>query len=274
MNQDYVQSLRVEIKNIFEKYKNKFSENVVRPLLERGTYDKIIKDIQNYLIRRQIYPAIKANEDLINKLTYVEGYIYDNLHGNLTMILEEDCEGDNENCREFDNLNATVHAYENEIIIAFYTLHLMLGRPQTEFIIPDEASKILFLVQLLCTDSPEYVTRFTGNLREAIEKYCKPIEEVTTLPEGVADLPPSERKARRAGPSIIMRPGEEPVEYLPPIKKQYKVSSLQSNVDLWGNPIGGKRRKTKRSNKKKHKKMSKKHNKKYSRKNKKYTRKY
>ena len=44
MNQDYVQSLRVEIKNIFEKYKNKFSENVVRPLLERGTYDKIIKD--------------------------------------------------------------------------------------------------------------------------------------------------------------------------------------------------------------------------------------
>ena len=265
----YLNAANLSIQNIFNKLKGKFTETFIKQTLKPGTYNKLNKDLEEYFIREGMSEDIAKQEELTNKLLLIEGLLYDKLHSNITMQLKEDCDATDTNCIEEDNLNSAAEKYSNEITFAFYLLNKMMGRPDSEFIVPDENAKVLFLIELLCSNQPiEYRTSVTESLQDLLNNYCgftsspRPV-----LPESVQPLLKSQRLAVPAGPSTRMVPGYPPQKFTVLKDEGPKQSIWKSAAPAGGKKVKRKSKKVKKSHKRlknkktmKHKKMRTKRN--------------
>ena len=227
-----------EVSNKLQSFLNntvKFTKQVVKPALQTGTYDKFNEELKNYFIREEMATSIAQQEDLTNRLIAIEGFLYDGLHGNLIMQLRDDCDADDDECLA-NNLNMAAEVLNVRIVEAFSILHQMMGRPASEFISPDENARILFLVELLCSNQPiEYRTSVSEDLRELIQQYCKFSNKPRDpLPESVQPLSKRQRLGRPAGPSTRYVPGKAPEMF------NLEPSSMGPAKNIWA-PTGGKK---------------------------------
>ena len=256
----YLNAANLSIQNIFNKLKGKFTETFIKQTLKPGTYSKLNKDLEEYFIREGMSEDIAKQEELTNKLLLMEGILYDKLHSNITMQLKQDCDAIDRNCIENDNLNAAADKYSNEITYAFYLLNKMMGRPDSEFINPDENAKILFLIELLCSNQPiEYRTSVTENLQDLLNNYCGFTSKSTPeLPESVQPLLKKQRVAVPAGPSTRMVPGYPVQKFTVVPSQETVVPSQEVKPSIWKSavPSGGKKGKRKSKKvKKSHKRL-------------------
>lgn len=250
----YLSQVHDYIKEIFNTLKSKkITKPLVKQFINPELYDKLNKDLENYVTRSDMAGAISYQTELSNKLILLEGLVYQKLHGNITMQLREECDAIDVNCIEHDNLNVIANKYSGEIEYSFYLLNQLMGRQPSEYIKPDDNAKVLFLIELLCSDQPiEYRTSVSENLRDLLETYCSfssndaPID----LPESVQHFKENQRFGVSAGPSIRMQPGFVP--------QQFTLNNPKQTVkNIWKAPsnTGGKksRRKTTKTKAKKSK---------------------
>ena len=248
----YLSDISNKLQTMLNQLTGKFTKSVVKPTLAKGTYEKINKDLENYFIREGMSEAIAQQQDLTNRLIAIEGFLYDGLHGNLIMQLRDNCDADDTECLG-NNLTAAAEMLKDKIVEAFRILNIMMGRPDSEFIVPDENARILFLVELLCSNQPiEYRTSVAEDLNVLIQQYCQFSNEPRpSLPESVQPLSKKQRLGIPAGPSTRYVPGMAPEKFdvaLPP---------ADSAKNIWS-PSGGKKgRKTRR----KHRRVKRKTNK-------------
>uniref|UniRef100_A0A6C0E483 Uncharacterized protein n=1 Tax=viral metagenome TaxID=1070528 RepID=A0A6C0E483_9ZZZZ len=237
----YLSAISNKLQTMLNNLSGKFTKTVVKPTLAKGTYEKINKDLENYFIREGMSQAIAQQQDLTNRLIAIEGFLYDGLHGNLIMQLRDNCDADDTECLG-NNLTAAAEVLKDKIVEAFRILNIMMGRPASEFIVPDENARILFLVELLCSNQPiEYRTSVNEDLNTLIQQYCQfPNEPKPSLPESVQPLPKKQRLGIPSGPSTRYVPG------MPPEKFDVVLPPADSAKNIW-NPSGGKKaRKTRR----------------------------
>jgi len=239
----YLNTISAKLQDMLNSLTGKFTKSFVKPALEKGTYDKLNKDLEQYFIREGMSPAIMQQENLTNELIAIEGFLYDGLHGTLIMQLRDNCDANDNECIG-NNLTIASEVLKEKIFEAFKILNKMMGRSESEYIPPNENARILFLVELLCSNQPiEYRTNVSENLNNLIQQYCKfPNTIVPALPESVQALSKKQRLGRAAGPSTRIIPGmqSETFHVVPPVK---------SATNIWA-PAGGKKSIKKRRNKK------------------------
>lgn len=239
----YLSVISNKLQTMLNNLTGKLTKSVVKPALEKGTYEKINRDLENYFIREGMSEAIAQQQDLTNRLIAIEGFLYDGLHGNLVMQLRDNCDTDDTECLG-NNLTVAAEVLKDKIVEAFKILNKMMGRPSSEFIVPDENARILFLVELLCSNQPiEYRTSVTEELSGLIQQYCQfPNESKPSLPESVQPLTKKQRLGIPGGPSTRYVPGMAPQKFdiRPP---------AESVKNIWA-PSGGKKaRKSRRKGK-------------------------
>lgn len=239
----YLSAISNKLQTMLNNLTGKFTKSIVKPALEKGTYEKINKDLENYFIREGMSEAIAKQEDLTNRLIAIEGFLFDGLHGNLILQLRDNCDATDTECLG-NNLTVAAEVLKDKIIEAFRILNIMMGRPASEFIPPDENARILFLVELLCSNEPiEYRSIVTEDLNTLIQKYCQFTNESSpSLPESVQPLSKKQRLGMPGGPSTRYVPGMAPVKF-------DVVAPTESAKNIWA-PTGGKKaRKSRRKGK-------------------------
>lgn len=239
----YLSVISNKLQTMLNQLTGKLTKSIVKSALEKGTYDKINKDLENFFIREGMSEAIAQQQDLTNRLIAIEGFLYDGLHGNLIMQLRDNCDADDTECLG-NNLTVAAEVLKDKIVEAFRILNKMMGRPDSEFVVPDENARILFLVELLCSNQPiEYRTSVAEDLNVLIQQYCQFSNEPRpSLPESVQPLSKKQRLGIPGGPSMRYVPGMAPQQFdvRPP---------AESAKNIWA-PSGGKKaRKTRRKGK-------------------------
>ena len=189
----------------------KFTKENVKPALNKGTYDKFNKELEDYFTRQDMSEAIYKQNELANKLIALEGFLYDGLHGNLIMQLKEECDADDVECLG-NNINIASVFLKSHIDQAYKILNELMGRPESEVVLPDDNARALFLIELLCSDKAiEYRTSVSEDLNELLKRYCQFIPQINPpLPESVQPLTKKQRLGVYSGVSTRYVPGDVP----------------------------------------------------------------
>jgi hypothetical protein len=119
---------------------------------------------------------ITVNEENMSTLAQIENEIWSRLHGDLNMELDE------------IKITATSEPTTRDINRAFNRYQTIMGR---ELEVPNNQTKTAFLIQLLCSESPDYLIQNYSDedLSEIITENCGKMKSVNPTKKNLKDTP-------------------------------------------------------------------------------------